>query len=92
MEIIIKYRTLVFYYYHSNKLASRRPNELRFLQNHTGSRKDFMEYYNKLYPNAPKQIFLDKTHPLSRRIRDEIESTPQFVQLIRNEKLKDILF
>lgn len=52
-----------------------------------GTRREFMEKYQKLYPNATKQIYKDVKKPLSRNIRDMINSNDKFKQLIRSQKL-----
>ena len=59
------------------------------------SDEEFLKTFHKLYPNEKLQIYLHKYKPLSRQFKNNIEEfmkkDPYFIQLIREEKLNNLL-
>lgn len=69
--------------------------KVNFLGKWEESNEVFLTTFHKLYPNEKLQIYLHKYKPLSRQFRINIEQfmrgDPYFIQLIREEKLKNLL-
>jgi len=68
---------------------------VEFLGIWEGSEDEFLKTYHFKYPNERLQIYKHKYKPLSRALRERVESymrtDPWFIQINRNEKLDDLL-
>ncbi len=92
MIFLVLYKTFVFEYKQLNKLGqANERNKLIFIEEFTGSAKEFTMSYQQRYPHATKMIFMDKKKPLRRDIRIEIEKSEKYKQMMRAVKLVDIL-
>jgi hypothetical protein len=91
--MVILYKNLVFCSsIYGTKLTGRK--DVKFLEVHYGSDKDFIEKYQKIYPNHRKGIFLDARKPVPRDFRLDVEhmikSDPLLIQTIRDLKLEEL--
>ena len=68
---------------------------VEFLGVWEGSEDEFLKAYHFKYPNERLQIYKHKYKPLSRALRERVESymrtDPWFIQNSRNEKLDNLL-
>jgi hypothetical protein len=68
---------------------------VEFLGIWEGSEDEFLKTYHFKYPNERLQIYKHKYKPLSRALRERVESymrtDPWFIQQNRNEKLDNLL-
>jgi hypothetical protein len=68
---------------------------VEFLGEWESSEQDFLKTYHYDFPNEKLQIFRHKYKPLSKELRRQIEefmrTDPWFIQIIREEKLDNLL-
>lgn len=89
-DVLALYKGFVFSYRRGSKLG-RPIGDLYYIETFDGTAKEFCEHYKKKYPNVRKQIFLDKRKPLSKHIREMIETDEKYKQILRKQKLESIL-
>jgi hypothetical protein len=91
MDALVLYNEFVFLFQSSNKLGLRGKHWLTYKEEFHGTTKEFCKHYQKEYPNATKQVFLDTRKPLRKEIREAIESSDKYKSMLRKKKLESIL-
>lgn len=91
MEMVCLYEKYIFK--GSTRMWSN--TTVEFLGVWEGSEQEFLKTYHLKYPNERLQIYKHKYKPLSRALRERVETymkiDPWFIQNSRNEKLDDLL-
>ena len=91
MEMVCLYEKYIFK--GSTRMWSN--TTVEFLGVWEGSEQEFLKTYHFKYPNERLQIYKHKYKPLSRVLRERVESymrtDPWFIQNSRNEKLDNLL-